>query len=123
MFSLPLKLGWLTFERLRFVVNCRNLSIPSAFSEDVYRLQVRAYVLQVDISNQNTLLDEVIVHFDVLGSSMEDWVPSKVNIAHVVAVEENQILDGDAQILKYPFQPNDFIGGDYRAPVFSFCAR
>ena len=46
-------------------------------------------MLQVDISNQNTLLDEVIVHFDVLGPSMEDKVSSKVNIAHVVAVEEN----------------------------------
>ena len=57
-------------------------------------------MLQVDISNQNTLLDEVIVHFDVLGSSMEDWVPSKVNIAHVVAVEENRILDGNTQLLQ-----------------------
>ena len=63
------------------------------------------------------------MHFDVLGLSMEDWVPNEVNIAHVVAVEENRILDGNTQIAKYPFRPNSFTGGDCRGPVFSFCAR
>ena len=49
--------------------------------DDVSRMQVRVDVLQV-----NTFSDEMIVHFDVLGLSMEDWVSSKVNIAHVVAL-------------------------------------
>ena len=53
-------------------------------------------MLQVDILGQNTLLDEVILHFDVLSPSMEYWVPSEVNTVHVVAVEENQILDRNA---------------------------
>ena len=58
-------------------------------SQDVSCLQVRANVLQVDISGQNLLSDEVIVHFDVLGPSMEDWVLSELNIAHGFVVEEN----------------------------------
>ena len=40
--------------------------------EDVSRVQVHVDVFQVDISGQNTLSDEVIAHFDVLGPSMED---------------------------------------------------
>mgnify|MGYP000742348328 CR=1 FL=1 len=63
------------------------------------------------------------VYIDVLGLSLEDWVPSEVNTAHVVAIEEKRILDGNAQILKHPFQPNGFTRGDYHAPVFSLCAR
>ena len=85
----PLKLHWLAIERPRFVVNCRNLSIPSAFSEDVYRLQVHVDALQINISSQDTLLDEVIVYLDVLGPSVEDWVLCQVNNAHIIVVEEN----------------------------------
>ena len=59
----------------------------------------------------------------VFGLSLEDWVPSEVNTAHVVAIAENQILDGNVdRFLKYPFQPNGFIGGDCHAHVFSFYA-
>ena len=82
-----------------------------------------ADVLQVDISDQNTLSDEVIMHFDVLGPKMEDWVLSNMNTTNVVAVEKNWIFDGNAQILKYPFQPNGLTRGDCRAPVFRFCDR
>ena len=76
--------------------------------EDVSRQQVRTNVLQVDISNKDLLLDEVVVHLDVFGLSMEDKVPSKVNTTHHVAVEENRILYVNAHILKYRFQPNGF---------------
>ena len=64
------------------------------------------------------------MHFNVLGSSLEERFPSEVNTAHVVAIAENQILDGNVdRFLKYPFQPNGFIGVNCRAPVFSLCAR
>ena len=54
---------------------CRELSQvvdSQGLHEDVIRLQVRVEVLQVDIFGQNMLSDEVLVHFDVLGPSMED---------------------------------------------------
>ena len=79
-------------------------------------------MLQVDISSEDTLSDEVVVHLAVFGPRMENWVPSEVNTAHVVAIEENPILDGNVQILKYPFQPNYFTGGNCRAPIFCLCA-
>ena len=55
--------------------------------EDVSRLQVCIDVLQVDISSEDSLSNEMLVHLDVLGPSMEDWISSEVNTAHVVAVE------------------------------------
>ena len=42
------------------------------------------------------LADEVIVHFYMLRACMEHRVPSQMNIAHVVAVRGNRILDGNA---------------------------
>ena len=54
-------------------------------------------VLQVDISSLNVLLDQVMVHFDILHACMEHQVPSHVDVTtHVAVVEENQILDGNA---------------------------
>ena len=71
--------------------------------EDVGRLHVLVYVLLVDMSGQDTLLDEVIVPLNVLGSSVKHWVLSQVNVAHTVVVEENRIRNGNAQIFQYPF--------------------
>ena len=42
----------------------------------------------------NALSNEVVVHFDMLCECVEHRVPNQMNVAHVVAVEENQILDG-----------------------------
>ena len=64
------------------------------------------------------LSNEVIVHFGMLHACMEHWVPSQMNIAHVVIVKENLILDGYAQIVQYYFEPNNFTCNDYNAPIF-----
>ena len=40
--------------------------------DDISRLQVRTDVLQVDISDEDMLSDEVVVYLDVFGPSMED---------------------------------------------------
>ena len=69
------------------------------------------------------LADEVIVHFYMLCACVEHRVPSQMNIAHVVAVKGNQILDGNAQILQYPLELYGFICCHRRAPVFGLCAR
>ena len=45
-----------------------------------------------------------------------------MNIAHVVAAQGNQSLDGNVKILQYSFQPNGFTCGDGRAPVLDFYA-
>ena len=42
----------------------------------------------------------MIVHLNVFGPSMKDWVSSQVNDVDVVAIEENRIRDGNAQILQ-----------------------
>ena len=34
--------------------------------------------MQVDISSQDTFSDEVIVHLNVFGLSVKDWVPSQI---------------------------------------------
>ena len=57
-------------------------------------------MLQINISGQNSLLDEVIVHLNVLGPSVKDWVPSQVNTTHIVAIEESQICNGNVKILQ-----------------------
>ena len=54
--------------------------------EDVNHLNVRVDVLKVDIPNQDTFSDEMVVHLDVLSSSMEDGVSSKVYTAKVSTV-------------------------------------
>ena len=51
-------------------------------------------MLHIDISSLNALLNEVIVHFDMLRVCMEHWVPSQMNIAHVSVVEGNQFFMG-----------------------------
>ena len=71
----------------------------------------------------NTLSDEAVVHFDVLGPRVEHWVPSQIDITHVVAVKGSWILDGYAQILENPLEPYGFTCGYYRAPVFRLGAR
>ena len=43
-------------------------------------------MLQVDISNQDMFLYEMIVHLDVLSLSVETWVASEMDVAHVVAI-------------------------------------
>ena len=65
-------------------------------------------MLQVDISGQDPFSDELVVHLDVLSLSMENQVPSQVNVARVVAVEEDGIFDGDVQILENPLNPDGF---------------
>ena len=66
-------------------------------------LQMCVDVLQIDISNQDRVSDDVIVHLDVLGLSVKDWIPSQLNNAHFVVVEENRICHGSAQILQFSF--------------------
>ena len=80
-------------------------------------------MLQIDFSGLYTLVDEVVVHFDVFSPRVEDGVPSEVDVAHVVTKEANWIHNGNAQILQYALDPYDFTCGDCRAPVFGFCAQ
>ena len=71
---------------------------------------VRVNVVQVNISSLNVLLDEMIMHFNMLSAHVKHRVLSQMNTTHVVAVKENLIRDG-------------FTCGDDRAPLFGFCAR
>ena len=80
-------------------------------------------MLQVDVSGQDTLSDEVVVYLDVLGLTVEVWVMSEVNIAHIIVVQGNQIRYGNDQIVQYPFLPNGFTGGNCSTPVFNLYAR
>ena len=48
-------------------------------------------MLQVDIPGQNMLLDEVIVHFDVLGPSVEDGVLGELDTIEVVTIDRCRI--------------------------------
>ena len=86
--------------------------------DDVSRMQVRVDVLQV-----NTFSDEMIVHFDVLSLSMKQWVPRQVNATHVVGVEEDQISDGNVQILENPLESYKFTCDNCRVPMSGLCAR
>ena len=70
----------------KIVIAC---PVRAYLREDVDCLQLRVDELHVDIFRQDTLLDEVIVHLDVLGPSVEDWVLCQVNNAHIIVVEEN----------------------------------
>ena len=81
-------------------------------------MQVRVDVLQV-----NTFSDEMIVHFDVLSLSMKQWVPRQVNATHVVGVEEDQISDGNVQILENPLESYKFTCDNCRVPMSGLCAR
>ena len=56
------------------------------------------------------------MHFDVLGSIVVYLVVGQVNVAHVVAIPENWILDGNTQnLLYYSFEPNGFTCNDGHA--------
>ena len=59
-------------------------------------LKLHADVLQVNISSLNVFSDEVVVHFDMVRACVEHQVMSQMNIAHVIVVKENWILDGNA---------------------------
>ena len=62
-------------------------------------------MLKVNILILNALLNEVIVHFDMLKCvCVEHGVSSQMNNAHVVAVRGNWILDGNAQVLQNPLE-------------------
>ena len=56
----------------------------------------------------------MIVQLNVLGLSVKDWVTSQMNIAHVVVVKENQILQYSFELLEIdvtnPFLPQLYIG-------------
>ena len=52
-------------------------------------------VLKANISTLNTLLDQVIVHFDMLHVRVEHRASSHMDTVHVVVVKGNQIFDGD----------------------------
>ena len=46
-----------------------------------------------------------------------------MNIAHIVAIKGNHILDGNDQILHYPLEPYDFTCNHRRALVLGLYAR
>ena len=80
-------------------------------------------MFKVDIPCKNTFSDEVVVHLNVLCPSVEDRVSSKMDTTDIVAIEQDWIVDGDVQILKYPLEPYGFICSHHRAPLFGLCAR
>ena len=63
------------------------------------------------------------MHLNVLSSSVEHWVVGQVDVAHVVAIQKNQILYGNTQILQYSLEPNGFTCSNDRTLVFNLCAR
>ena len=44
-------------------------------------------------------LDEMVVHLNVLGLGVEDWVVGHVDGVDVITIQENKILDRTTQIL------------------------
>ena len=52
-------------------------------------------MLQVDIFGQDMFSDEVVVHLDVLNSSVENSVSRKMYVFVVAVVEQDWIFDGD----------------------------
>ena len=100
-----------------------KLDGPQSFREVVGCLKIGDDVLKVNILRKDTFLDEVVVHLNVLCSSMEDGDSSKMDTTEIVAVEQVWIVDGDVQILvKYPLEPYDFTCSHNCAPVFGLCA-
>ena len=85
---------------------------------------MRIDVLQVDISGKDMFSDiKMIVHLNVFNPSVEDYVAGQVDIAHFVAIHENQISDRNVQIRHGSFQADGFTCGDNYAPILGFCAR
>ena len=95
---------------------------PQGFCEYFGCPKIGVDVLKVDIPSKNTFSDELVVHLNVLCLSMEDGVLSKMDIVEVVIVEQDWIVDGDIQILKYPLEPYDFTCSHHHAPIFGHCA-
>ena len=59
------------------------------------------------------------MQLNVLCLSVKNWASCRMNIAHVIAVYEDWIFDGDVQILENPLDPYYFTCGHYRALVFN----
>ena len=68
--------------------------------EDVGSLPIRLNILQFDFTRKDTLLDEMIVHLDVLCSCVENGVLRELDAAEVVAVDRRRIRHLLLQILK-----------------------
>ena len=65
-----------------------KLDGPQSFREVVGCLKIGDDVLKVNILRKDTFLDEVVVHLNVLCSSMEDGGSSKMDTTEIVVVEQ-----------------------------------
>ena len=61
--------------------------------------------------------DEVVMHLNVLFPSVKDKVSSKMDTTEIVVVEQDWIVDGGTQILKYPLKPYCFSRPHHIAPL------
>ena len=52
-------------------------------------------MLQVKISGHDTFSNKMISHLDVLSPNVENRVPRQMDVANVIAVEEDGIFNGD----------------------------
>jgi hypothetical protein len=57
-------------------------------------------MLQFDLTGKDSLPDEMIVHFDVLGPRMKNWVFRELNTAEVVAIDHRRIRHLLMQVLE-----------------------
>jgi hypothetical protein len=59
--------------------------------EDVGNLPIRRNISQFDFTGEDSLLDKMIVHFDVLSPCVKNRVFCELDAAEVVAINHRQI--------------------------------
>ena len=80
-------------------------------------------MLKVEIPCNDTFLDNVVVHLNVLFPSMEYQILSQVDVAKVDAVDQDWVVDGDTKVFQDSLKPYGSACCHDYAPVFCVSAR
>jgi hypothetical protein len=96
---------------------------PKSLGENVGNLPIRRNMLQFHFTGENTLLDEMVMHLDVLRPCVKDRVFRELNAAKVVAMDCRRFRHLLMQLLEQALNPDGFTCRDSRASIFRFRAR
>jgi len=92
-----------------------------AFGEYISVLRGCGQMQNSNITNSNTITDEVEINLNVLDVLMLDWIAGHINCANVITVDQSGTMQRIVKLLKELVQPGGFGNSICHGVVLSFC--
>lgn len=91
-----------------------------AFGEYISILQGRGQMQNSNITNSNTITDELEIDLNMLDALMLDWIAGYINCTNVITVDQSGTMQRIVKLLKELVQPGGFGNSICHGMVLSF---